>query len=325
MNQNDQSSKSQLSLEPLNEGSPIQQPSAALRSGSKTVCPKCGYRAKSADDPLLTKHEGLGECPKCGIIVQKYLEKYAKTAVTQTPLYARSSLAGDKHREPVPREVILSVIFIALIGLMLLFKLSGPQNATDGKPVTETVQASAVAHPPQQAAATRPHDPGMEALAKLQAHHRDKLRAQFNIESSISVAETAAAEIGSAKYSQTDPKIIAAYGRCQDGFLEFAWMLRRKKDTKERIKSIDDQIASVGKRSAEKAAALSNEINDLSNQEELPQGFTNVLLYNVGVDASAKAYLEINRLQDERNKLIREDAKGGSPGSSLSETCGPYP
>jgi len=37
------------------------------------VCPKCGYEAQSDNDPLITAHGGLGECPMCGIIVSKYL------------------------------------------------------------------------------------------------------------------------------------------------------------------------------------------------------------------------------------------------------------
>ena len=37
------------------------------------VCPKCAYEAQSESDPLITAHDGLGECPMCGIIVAKYL------------------------------------------------------------------------------------------------------------------------------------------------------------------------------------------------------------------------------------------------------------
>ena len=36
------------------------------------ACPKCGYRAKSSDDPLITAYGGVGECPVCGILVGKY-------------------------------------------------------------------------------------------------------------------------------------------------------------------------------------------------------------------------------------------------------------
>jgi rubrerythrin len=36
------------------------------------ICPKCGYQAQNDNDPLITAHEGSGECPSCGIIVSKY-------------------------------------------------------------------------------------------------------------------------------------------------------------------------------------------------------------------------------------------------------------
>lgn len=36
------------------------------------ICPKCGYQAQNDNDPLITAHEGLGECPSCGIVVSKY-------------------------------------------------------------------------------------------------------------------------------------------------------------------------------------------------------------------------------------------------------------
>ena len=36
------------------------------------ICPKCGYQAQNGNDPLITAHGGLGECPSCGVIVSKY-------------------------------------------------------------------------------------------------------------------------------------------------------------------------------------------------------------------------------------------------------------
>jgi hypothetical protein len=35
------------------------------------ICPKCGYQAQNESDPLITAHEGLGECPSCGVIISK--------------------------------------------------------------------------------------------------------------------------------------------------------------------------------------------------------------------------------------------------------------
>lgn len=36
------------------------------------TCPKCGYEAVGPDDMLLKGPYGAGECPSCGIIVDKY-------------------------------------------------------------------------------------------------------------------------------------------------------------------------------------------------------------------------------------------------------------
>jgi len=43
----------------------------------QVFCPKCGYQAQNENDPLITAHEGLGECPSCGIVVSKYEAKNA--------------------------------------------------------------------------------------------------------------------------------------------------------------------------------------------------------------------------------------------------------
>ena len=41
------------------------------------ICPKCGYQAQNDNDPLITAHDGLGECPSCGVIVSKYDDQNA--------------------------------------------------------------------------------------------------------------------------------------------------------------------------------------------------------------------------------------------------------
>ena len=69
----------QLSLVPRAEDSTT----AAVDSGETPpaelpVCPKCNYRAKQADDPLLTKYNGLGECPKCGVIPGNYRARHGE-------------------------------------------------------------------------------------------------------------------------------------------------------------------------------------------------------------------------------------------------------
>jgi hypothetical protein len=60
-------------------------------------CPKCGYQATSPADPLITMHDGQGECPACGIIVAKYLQKQAEEADRQEP-----EKENDSIEEPPP-------------------------------------------------------------------------------------------------------------------------------------------------------------------------------------------------------------------------------
>lgn len=35
------------------------------------TCPACGYAADRREDPLISAYDGLGECPKCGVIPGK--------------------------------------------------------------------------------------------------------------------------------------------------------------------------------------------------------------------------------------------------------------
>ncbi len=62
-------------------------------------CPKCGYQAKGPDDPIIVKHDGLGECPSCGIIVAKYLEKHKDELAEKEP---EKTDETDKTEEEPP-------------------------------------------------------------------------------------------------------------------------------------------------------------------------------------------------------------------------------
>ena len=54
-------------LEPMG---PVEMVSPTIKT-----CPRCGYEAKSSADPLLTAHDGRGECPECGVIISKLVNK----------------------------------------------------------------------------------------------------------------------------------------------------------------------------------------------------------------------------------------------------------
>ena len=61
----------------------------------KAVCPKCGYRAQGLQDPILTR----GECPACGIIVEKFLRRRQELAAPAIPAAGPDT---DQPPEPPP-------------------------------------------------------------------------------------------------------------------------------------------------------------------------------------------------------------------------------
>lgn len=121
-----------LSLEPLAKDSPGTSPQTDPKP-TAMVCPKCGYQAKSADDPLLTKFGGLGECPQCGIIPKKYLEIQDQPphSAPSTPLL-RKKKGQSIGRQPKERRggksglLIISITVVLAIGV---FKLLKPKDA----------------------------------------------------------------------------------------------------------------------------------------------------------------------------------------------------
>ena len=121
-----------LSLEPLAEDSPGTSPQTDPKP-TAMVCPKCGYQAKSADDPLLTKFGGLGECPQCGIIPKKYLEIQDQPphSAPSTPLL-RKKKGQSIGRQPKERRggksglLIIGITVVLAIGV---FKLLKPKDA----------------------------------------------------------------------------------------------------------------------------------------------------------------------------------------------------
>ncbi len=121
-----------LSLEPLAEDSPGASPDTASKP-SATVCPKCGYQAKSADDPLLTKFGGLGECPQCGVIPKKYLEIQDQPphSAPSTPLPRKKNgqSTGRQRKERRGGKSGLLIIGIAVVLAVGVFKLLKPKDA----------------------------------------------------------------------------------------------------------------------------------------------------------------------------------------------------
>lgn len=71
------------------------------------TCPKCGYHPSSSDDPFFTAYNGLGECPKCGIIVAKYLadKERAVTDTSAEPVAEAQGKPGQSNLETVGTQL----------------------------------------------------------------------------------------------------------------------------------------------------------------------------------------------------------------------------
>lgn len=114
MNDNDKPDfASKLSLAPLNED--------VANNQLKMVCPKCGYKPEDTSDPLLTKHNGLGECPKCGVIPKKYLQIKGGQSNPTHLQQKETRIAVDHNRRVRDRKGRKFGILSFTIGVVLFF------------------------------------------------------------------------------------------------------------------------------------------------------------------------------------------------------------
>jgi hypothetical protein len=131
------------------------------RSQVLRTCPKCGYHAVSADDPLLTAHGGKGECPACNIIVDKFLADTRPDAIPSSTSANRSAeddeglWASVRYRvlsHPWQMLLILLVMMVAA-GYPLFSKKSSP-GVHGGKPAPVAERSDR--QPPMEAVAEGP-------------------------------------------------------------------------------------------------------------------------------------------------------------------------
>jgi len=117
---------------------PVAVPTPPQSTETIKTCPKCGYQARLPNDPLLTAHQGQGECPACGVIVAKYVKTEQDSPETVAPTVAN----GDPAEEEAPS--VFDCFFSALnffpkpilIGLLLIIALI-IYPWIKGKPPTE--------------------------------------------------------------------------------------------------------------------------------------------------------------------------------------------
>ncbi len=98
------------------------------------VCPNCGYEATSDQDPLITAHDGMGECPACGIVVAKYRQQTKNNS-------GRSTYQRPARKKPYMK---IGLVVIALALSCLIYWFIPPMALLDpGDPTFGAVAESA--------------------------------------------------------------------------------------------------------------------------------------------------------------------------------------
>lgn len=93
------------------------------------VCIKCGYKAQSENDPLLTSFNGMGECPGCGAIPKKMAElksiRIGSDGITEPSM--KKSM--PEKRSSIYRKILV-IILIQSVLTGLLYVASKPAMIT---------------------------------------------------------------------------------------------------------------------------------------------------------------------------------------------------
>lgn len=89
------------------------------------VCIKCGYKAQSENDPLLTSFNGMGECPECGAIPGKMAELKSVRLESDGITEPSMKKSGQGKRGAIYRKIML-IILIQLLFAGLLYIASKP-------------------------------------------------------------------------------------------------------------------------------------------------------------------------------------------------------
>ena len=78
------------------------------------VCIKCGYKAQSENDPLLTSFNGMGECPECGAIPGKMAELKSVRLESDGITEPSMKKSGQGKRGAIYRKIMLIIPAIDL-------------------------------------------------------------------------------------------------------------------------------------------------------------------------------------------------------------------
>lgn len=84
---------------------------------SLRICPKCDYEAKGDDDPLLTRFNGRGECPKCGFIPTNKSMLSRQESVSDSQNADTSDSTSTDRDYTIIKTVIIVFIFLYIVGI----------------------------------------------------------------------------------------------------------------------------------------------------------------------------------------------------------------
>lgn len=108
-------------------------PKAPERSPKKT-CPKCGYQAFDDNDPLIKSFEGDGECPSCGVQVNRYLRKAEAEAASPESPAAAPFLAISEPEKSRKLVFIAAAAVVVILAVVLGWYFMGGKEAPSTKP-----------------------------------------------------------------------------------------------------------------------------------------------------------------------------------------------
>ncbi len=234
-----------LSLTPLDVDLATSHPTETLDSKpEKVICPKCGYQAKNADDPLLTKHQGLGECLKCGVIPKNYLSKNEIKKLTSNQNSSHShvnrNITENNRNEWILKAIIFASLFVGLAILILMIKPSA-NNATPNdaaKSVTVTNPQPSTKAMNEQRNLNLEFKSGISELKNIREDYWQVLREHKDLDSLLDAAETAASAVTSARKNLNNPAILKVYDHCNNALeilidhLRWCKQLGRKYDNR---------------------------------------------------------------------------------------------
>ena len=121
-------------VDPLSNGIQVSEPRHPRRGQAASVrterkCPKCGYRANSPDDSLLTGDGGRGECPACGIVLARYLALDKKHGNRRTPSLQR--IHSETSGGIMQNVFSLLIVAFMLYGVYSIFSQAREQHKVD--------------------------------------------------------------------------------------------------------------------------------------------------------------------------------------------------